>query len=153
MACETRGGRTRSPDTGFVCYADPVPLFAPAAVPVEISDLREGRSNAGGSNRSDKQDDNRRAFRLSDSVSDAGIVLVHPAPFEIGQPVGVTFSLPDSAPGTALSLRAVVEPTDDDDSDGEHGGRRLTFIDPEHDVRDAIARYVAARLGLPGGQF
>jgi hypothetical protein len=113
-----------------------VSLYAPLAVPVEI------------------RVPDRRVFRLSTNVAESGITLEHPAPFEVDQPVTVTFTLPDVVDHTQttapLTLRAVVALTDSD-GDGTDGGRALEFVDPSREVRQAMVRYVAARLGLPGG--
>ncbi|MES1157721.1 MAG: PilZ domain-containing protein [Haliangium ochraceum] len=114
------------------CYCSPVALFAPLAVPVEIG--------AG----------ERRVFRLSRLVADTGLRLENPAPFEVGQPVSVTFALAERDAMVPLALRAVIQLTDDD-GEGADGGRELTFVDPPREARAAIVRYVAGRLGLPGG--
>lgn len=114
----------------------PLSLCAPLAVPVEIRVT------------------DRRVFRLSADVAESGIRLEHPAPFEVDQPVMVTFALPDvtddAPPTVPLKLRAVVALTDSD-GDGADGGRELAFVDPPREARQAIVRYVAGRLGLPAG--
>jgi hypothetical protein len=96
----------------------------------------------------------RRIFRLSTDVAESGVTLEHPAPFEVDQPVTVTFTLPDvtdeNTTTAPLNLRAVVALTDSD-GDGADGGRELAFVDPPRETRQAIVRYVAGRLGLPGG--
>ncbi len=107
-------------------------LRAPLAVPVEIRSL-EGAGEV------------RRAFRLSASVGEGGVRLVRPAPFDIGRPVAIAFALPDAQ---AVTLRAEVMLADDD-GEGEHGGRELTFLEAPAEVRQAIHRYVVERLGLP----
>jgi hypothetical protein len=107
-------------------------LFAPLAVAVEL------------------RSDDRRVFRLSRSVAPTGLRLERPAPFDVGQPVTVVFSLPDEPSGEPLVLRAVVAATDAD-GDGEHGGRRLEFVEWSGDAEQGIVRYVKDRLGLPGG--
>jgi len=91
-------------------------------------------------------DPDRRAFRLAAAVSEDGLRLERPAPYEIGRPVELRFMLPDDP--TVLSLRAEIA-LSDDDGEGEHGGRELAFIEPGRDARQVIHRYVAARLGLP----
>ena len=91
-------------------------------------------------------DPDRRAFRLARAVSEDGIRLERPAPFEIGRPVDIRFALPDEP--EVLALRAEIA-LGDDDGEGEHGGRELAFIEPGRDARRSIHRYVAARLGLP----
>lgn len=108
-------------------------LVAPLAVPVQIRAA------------------DRRVFRLSHNIAESGLILERPAPFEVGQPVTVTFALPDTAaaPASLLTLRAIVALTDWD-GEGAEGGRALTFTDPVRDERTAITRYVAGRLGLPG---
>lgn len=106
-----------------------MPLFAPLAVSVEV---RSG---------------DERVFRLSRAVADTALALERPAPFEIGRPVTATFTLPDDPAGAALVLRAEVAPSDAD-GDGEHGGRTLEFIDPPGEAKQAVVRYVRARLGL-----
>jgi hypothetical protein len=106
-----------------------VSLRAPLAIPVQI---RVGE---------------RRCFRLSRAVGVDGLRLERPAPFDPGQPVIATFTLPDG--GTPLGVRAVVEPDDDDDDgEGEQGGRELAFPALPSEARDAVVRYVAERLGL-----
>jgi len=108
-------------------------LFAPLRVPVEI------------------RAPDRRVFRLSSAVADSGLRLARTAPFEIGRPVTVSFALPPRDPAAAevtLTLTATVALTDED-GDGDGGGRALVFVEPPRDSRQAIARYVAERLGLP----
>lgn len=112
-------------------------LFAPLAVPVEVR--VEARENA------------RRVFRLSSSVSESSLFLERPAPFEIGRPVTVSFTLPDFNSSASLSLRALVSLADDD-GEGAEGGRYLVFVDPPREARQNIVRYVAGRLGLPGAE-
>ena len=123
-----------------------VSLYAPIAVVVEIrAAARQGT---------------RRVFRLSASIADGGLVLERPAPFDIGQPVTARFTLPDSnspaasdpadvPAATSFSLPARVT-LGEEDADGETGGRELLFVDPPREARQAIVRYVAGRLGLPG---
>ena len=107
-------------------------LFAPVAVSVQIGT------------------DDRRVFRLSHSVAETGLILERPAPFEIGRPVTVMFTLPDALATEPLKLRAVVALTDSD-GEGADGGCALDFVDPQREDRQAIHQYVAGRLGLPGG--
>ncbi len=83
------------------------------------------------------------------------MTLERPAPFEIGRPVAVTFTFPGTLPDDPvepLTLRAVVALTDDD-GEGADGGRSLEFVNTVREQREAIFRYVAGRLGLPGGAF
>lgn len=124
-----------------------VSLYAPLAVVVEI--------------RTAERQGTRRVFRLSASIADGGLVLERPVPFDIGQPVTVSFTLPGNFPlsspaeqstlpaPTSLSLPARVT-LGDDDGEGEQGGSELLFIDPPREARHAIVHYVAHRLGLPG---
>jgi hypothetical protein len=105
-------------------------LQAPAAIPVEL------RSS------------HRRLFRLSFTVGEEGLRLERPAPFELGEPVMVTFLLPGAA--EPLTLRATVEAVDDEDERNEKGGRGLKLLEAPHAAREALHRYVARRLGLPG---
>jgi PilZ domain len=108
-------------------------LRAPAAVPVEV------RVSAGA--------DTRRAFRLSASIGEDGVRLARAAPFEVGRPVEIRFTLPA---GERLALRAEVLPAGDDEDRLEGaGGRELTFIEPSGEARAAIRDYVRARLSLP----
>lgn len=109
-------------------------LRAPVAVPVEI------RSDGG-----------RRVFRLAASVGEDGVRLVRPAPFEIGRPVDVAFTLPRGAGSIALRLEAEVLHADQADETANEGagGRELTFIEPSADARVAIRDYVRERLALP----
>lgn len=105
-------------------------LQAPAAVPVE---LRASR---------------RRVFRLSHEVGEAGVRLVAPAPFEVGQPVEVLLRLPDAE--ETLHLRAEVTLVgDESESNGARGGCGLRFLEPTHEARAEIVSYVSQRLGLP----
>lgn len=113
-------------------------LFAPLAVPVEI--------------RASK----RRVFRLSRNVSESGMTLERPAPFEAGEPVTVTFTFTFSLADAAiepLTVRAVVnrDERDQDAQDGDNaeGGRLLSFLAPPAEARHLIGRYVSDRLGLP----
>jgi hypothetical protein len=111
-------------------------LRAPVAVPVEI------RSDGAGG---------RRVFRLAASVGEDGVRLVRPAPFEIGRPVEVAFTLPRGVESTSLRLDAEVlhaDTTDETTNEGA-GGRELTFIEPPGDARLAIRDYVRERLSLP----
>ena len=107
-------------------------LRAPLAVPVEV------RSHEGAG-------EVRRAFRLSANVSEDGLRLVRPAPFDVGRPVAIAFTLPDAE---AVVLRAEVALAEED-GEGEHGGRELAFLEAPADVRSTLHRYVAERLGLP----
>jgi hypothetical protein len=106
-------------------------LRAPVAISVEVRIVGDA---------------DRRVFRLASAVGEDGIRLERPAPFELGRPVDVRFVLPDAA--EVLSLRAEVAPADED-GEGEHGGRELTFVAAPSESRQAIHRYVGARLGLP----
>jgi hypothetical protein len=118
-------------------------LRAPVAVPVEI------RVDAG----------KRRVFRLSAAVGEDGVRLVRPAPFEIGRPVEVRFTLPPTvtppSPGAALALDAELLHADEqdqrehEDSKAGTGGRELLFLHPTSEARAAIGAYVVARLSLP----
>ena len=74
-------------------------------------------------------------------------VLEQPAPFDIGRPVEVRFILPDDDT-QPLALRAELA-LGDDDGEGEHGGREVTFIGAPAEARLRLHRYVADRLGLP----
>ena len=112
-------------------------LFAPLAVAVEV--------------RAEEGEHGRRIYRLSNSVAESGLMLERPAPFDIGRPVTVRFTLPDLATITPLAVRARVSLTDDD-GEGEHGGSHLEFVDPPRESRQSIMRYVMGRLGLPGGE-
>lgn len=112
-------------------------LFAPLAVPVEVR--VEARENAS------------RVFRLSASVSESSLFLERPAAFDIGRPVTVSFTLPDFTSSESLSLRALIALADDD-GEGANGGSHLVFVDPPREARQAIVRYVAGRLGLPGAE-
>jgi hypothetical protein len=111
-------------------------LRAPVAVPVEI------RAHVG--------TEARRAYRLAASVGEDGVRLGRPAPFEIGRPVEVHFTLPGAEPA-ALVLRAEVLHADHDDETRNEGagGRELTFIEPPGEARAAIRAYVRERLSLP----
>jgi hypothetical protein len=105
-------------------------LLAPAAVPVE---LRASR---------------RRVFRLSHEVGEQGIRLAGLAPFEVGEPVELRLRLPDGE--HVLTLRAEVELVGDErEEGGARGGCGLRFIEPPHELRQALAGYVSQRLGLP----
>ena len=111
-------------------------LRAPVAVPVEI------RIGVGA--------DARRVFRLAASVGEDGVRLVRAAPFEVGRPVAVRFTLPTPADAGTLALRAEVLHADHDDElrNEEAGGRELTFIEPSAEARAAIRAYVRDRLSL-----
>ena len=105
-------------------------LLAPAAVPVELRAAR------------------RRVFRLSHEVGEEGVRLASPAPFEIGEPVELRLRLPDAE--QPLALRAEVELVGDErEEGGARGGCGLRFIEPPHELRQALAGYVSQRLGLP----
>jgi hypothetical protein len=108
-------------------------LRAPLAVPVEVR--TDGASS-----------DLRRVFRLARNVGEDGIRLMRPVPFDIGRPVAIAFTLPDSA--APIVVRAELALTDDD-GEGEGGGRELTFLTVPAEDRQTIHRYVADRLGLP----
>ncbi len=110
-------------------------LRAPIAVPVEI--------------RADARADARRAFRLAWNIGEDGLRLCGDLPFERGRVVEVRLSLPD---GEALALRAEItaggcDRERDDPQDQEAG--ELGFVDPPGDAREALRRYVIARLELP----
>ena len=105
---------------GYDCPS--VSLRAPIAVPVEI--------------RAPK----RRVFRLTAAIGEDGIRLARGTAFEPGRPVDVRFDLPDG--GGALARPAIVR-------DGQAPDDELAFIDPPHEARAAIHRYVQGRLGLP----
>jgi len=90
----------------------------------------------------------RRVFRLARAVGEDALVLETPAPFEPGRPVEVRFALPDGPSLPSLAARVKVGDGDPDPS-GEHGGCSLAFRDPPREARQAIASYVAERLGLP----
>lgn len=110
-------------------------MTAPAALVVEI--------------RAQEHTDERRAFRLSRELGEAGLRLERPAPFEPGRPVTVSFSVPDAP--AVLTVRAEVALTGDDaEADGENGGAELRFTEPPADVRATLHAYIAQRLGLPG---
>jgi hypothetical protein len=107
-------------------------LRAPLAVPVEV------RSHEGAG-------EVRRAFRLSANVGEDGVRLVRPAPFDVGRPVAISFTLPDA---DAIVLQAEVALADGD-GEGEQGGRELSFVGAPAEVRETLHRYVVERLGLP----
>ncbi|HVZ71286.1 MAG TPA: hypothetical protein VHJ20_02830 [Polyangia bacterium] len=122
-------------------------LRAPVAVPVEI---RVG----------DVGSDARRVFRLSAAIGEDGVRLVRPAPFEIGRPVAVRFTLPGATAGepaaaAPLALDAellhadAADEREHEDSPAGTGGRELTFLHPSTEAREAIRAYVRARLSLP----
>jgi len=90
----------------------------------------------------------RRVFRLARAVGEDAVVLETPAPFEPGRPVEVRFALPDGALLSPLAARVKVGDGDPDPT-GEQGGCWLAFRDPPREARQAIASYVAERLGLP----
>lgn len=107
-------------------------LFAPLRVAVEI------------------RAPDRRVFRLSSAVAETGLRLARPAPYEVGRPVTVRFALAPrdpTEPEVWVTTTATVGLTDED-GDGETGGRALAFVEPTRDSRQAVARYVADRLGL-----
>ncbi len=79
----------------------------------------------------------RRVFRLSRQLGPEGVCLGKPAPFEPGRPVEICFRLPDG--DDALTLRARLE----------EDTRDLTLIEAPTEARQALAAYVARRLGLP----
>ena len=111
-------------------------LRAPIAVTVEV----RGQTRNGA----------RRVFRLARNVGEDGLALERRAPFELGRPVEVVFTLPDGT--EALRLDAEVRTADyDDDEDQQlaEGGRELGFLAPDEDERGLLRRYIAARLGLP----
>lgn len=83
---------------------------------------------------------------MSRNVGEDGIRLVRPVPFDIGRPVAIAFTLPDSS--APIVLRAELALTDDD-GEGEQGGRALVFLSAPGEARQGILRYVAERLGLP----
>jgi hypothetical protein len=89
----------------------------------------------------------RRVFRLSHEVGEEGICLARPTPFERGEPVEVRWQLPSEE--QPLTLRATVEGIDDGD-ERSGGGRGLRFREPSREAREAVHRYIARRLGLPG---
>jgi len=86
----------------------------------------------------------RRAFRLARSLGEDGVRLERPAPFEIGRPVEVAFTLPEQS--ETLTLRARVALCDEDDE--EAGGSELGFLSPPESAKAVVHRYVAQRLGL-----
>jgi hypothetical protein len=90
----------------------------------------------------------RRVFRLARAVGEDAVVLETPAPFEPGRPVEVRITLPDGALLAPLAARVKVGDGDPDPT-GEQGGSWLAFRDPPREARQAIAAYVAERLGLP----
>ena len=110
-------------------------LRAPIAVPVEI--------------RADARADARRAFRLAWNIGEDGLRLCGDLPFELGRLVEARLALPD---GEALALRAHVTAgscdRERDDPSSEDAGE-LSFVDPPSDAREALRRYVIARLELP----
>jgi hypothetical protein len=105
-------------------------LQAPAAIPVELRSSR------------------RRLYRLSHSVGEEGLRLERRAPFELGEPVQIRFILPGA--DEPLTLRATVQPVDDEDERSDRGGRGLQLIETPRAAREALHQYVARRLGLPG---
>jgi len=115
-----------------------VSLRAPIAITVET----RGRT----------PDGVRRAFRLARNIGADGVALERRAPFELGRPIEVRFTLPDGGP--PLRLHAEVLPADDDEQEQqqtEPGGRELLFLSPSDDERHTLHRYVIDRLGLPEG--
>jgi hypothetical protein len=113
-------------------------LRAPIAITVET----RGRT----------RDGVRRAFRLARNIGADGIALERRAPFELGRPIEVRFTLPDGGP--VLRLPAEVRPADDDEEEQQQiapGGSELVFLAPGEDERQALHRYVLDRLGLPEG--
>ncbi len=111
----------------------PMSLRAPLAVPVEVrTDSSSGEL--------------RRVFRLARNVGEDGLRLARPVPFDIGRPVAIAFTLPDS-PGPIV-LRAELALTEDD-GEGELGGRELAFVSTPAEARQSIQSYVVERLGLP----
>jgi hypothetical protein len=109
-------------------------LRAPIAVTVEVrGQTREGP---------------RRVFRLAWNLGEDGLALERPAPFELGRPVELRFTLPDG--GETLRLDAEVRAADGDDEErAAEGGRELGFLATRDDERRAVRRYVQERLGLP----
>lgn len=112
-------------------------LRAPIAVTVEV----RGQARGG----------QRRAFRLAEQLGEDGLRLERRAPFDVGRPVALRFSLPGG--GERLELEAEVRPADGDDRERDEadggGGRELIFLAPTADDRRALRRYVTERLGLP----
>jgi len=113
-----------------VSRASGLGLQAPAAVAVELRATE------------------RRVFRLTRAIGPQGLRLAHPAPFEIGQPVDLRLRLPDA--DERLELRAEVVAVDDEsEREGAAGGCGLALLDTPGETRQALAAYVAKRLGLP----
>jgi hypothetical protein len=108
---------------------------APLAVAVEIRALDVGPRLL-------------RCVRLSRAISEEGLTLELPVPFEAGRPVRVELTLPDDDPaplGATGLVRAL--PPDDETLEGEASrprGVSFTLLDP--DARARIARYVGERL-------
>lgn len=89
----------------------------------------------------------RRVFRLSRDLGPEGLRLVQPAPFEIGRPVALRLTLPDTTEPWHLNARIEA---DDDASESERacGGCGLRFLNPPEAAQIAITRYVCDRLGI-----
>jgi hypothetical protein len=113
-------------------------LSAPAAVPVEVKAA------------------DRRVFRLSCEVSEAGLSFKEPVPFEPGRPLLVRFTLPGA--DFPLELHAKLASTGDsrepdgerrDETGSEAGETTAHFLDVPPEERAAITAYVVQRLGLP----
>jgi hypothetical protein len=114
-----------------------VTLRAPIAVTVEVRGA------------------DRRAFRLAWNIGEDGVRLERPAPFELGRPVEIRFTMPDG--GDALELHAEVRPADggdehEGDGEGERGGRELGFLGLQEPDRAVLRQYVINRLELPAFQ-
>ena len=106
-------------------------LRAPVAISIEIRAAGEP---------------DRRVFRLAAAVGEDGLRLKQPIPFDIGRPLEVRFLLPDDT--EPLVLRAELA-LGDEDGEGEHGGREVTFVSAPGEARLRLHHYIADRLGLP----
>jgi hypothetical protein len=87
-------------------------------------------------------------FRLAASIGEDGLRLARAVPWEPGRPVDVRLVLPDAEPGTALTLRAELDVSQEGDGEGE-AADELRFIDPPEAARAPLRHYVHDRLGLP----
>jgi hypothetical protein len=108
-----------------------VSLRAPIAVAVEV------------------RTDSRRVFRLAWSVGEDGVRLQRAAPFEVGRPVELRFTLPPGEPTLAMSAEVLPADREDEAREQGGGGRELSFLHPSTEARAAIRAYVRDRLGLP----
>jgi hypothetical protein len=108
---------------------------APLAVAVEIRVLDVGSRLV-------------RAFRLSRSLGEDGLLVERDLPFEAGRPVSVELALPDDDPQAVHGRGVVIAVAPaDEETEGEATrprGVSFTHLDPE--CRRRVARYVAERM-------